>query len=155
MNSSTLQQKGFSEFVPLRELPFSSLPYNKASVIAIADFTLTSKPTSDILYIGRSKKPTKRIFGGYLAGYGGKSTRKINATLLNDGYLEKVAVSWMLTDKPKAEQRELLDSFKKEHGEYPAWNATKKNTPKSQPAVTAPKPRPSRKPTKAPVASSS
>jgi hypothetical protein len=45
----------------------------------------------------------------------------------------------MLTDNPKLAQKELLGSFKKEHGEYPSWTASKK-TQNSKPA---------RKPTKA------
>ena len=101
------------------------------------------------MYIGRSKKPTKRIFGGYLAGYGGKATRKISSRLLDDGYIEKVAVSWMLSDNPKAAQEELLESFKKEHGEYPAWNFSKKTSVNSQStskvAPKAAKARPTRK----------
>ena len=133
MNSLTLKEKGFVDFVPLKELPFSSLPFNNACVLVLADSTLAGKPASDILYIGRSKKPTKRIFGGYLAGYGGKATKKISSRLLDDGYIEKVAVSWMLSDNPKAAQEGLLESFKKEHGEYPAWNASKKTSVKSQP----------------------
>ena len=108
MNSLTLKENGFADFVPLKGLPFSSLPFNKASVLVLVDSTLAGKPTSDILYIGRSKKPTKRIFGGYLAGYGGKATKKISSRLLDDGYIEKVAVSWMLSDNPKAAQEELL-----------------------------------------------
>ena len=116
--------------------------------MVLADSTLTGKPTSDILYIGKSKKPTKRIFGGYLAGYGGKTTRKINSMLLDDGYIEKVAISWMLSDNPKAAQQELLESFKKEHGEYPAWNASKKTPEKSQPKPKVAKARPTRKPAK-------
>jgi hypothetical protein len=69
------------------------------------------------LYIGKSKKPSKRVFGGYLSGYGGKTTRKINSILLNDGYLEKVTISWMISEDPKLSQQELLEKFKKEHGE--------------------------------------
>jgi hypothetical protein len=149
MNSITLKEKGFAEFMPLKQLAFTSLPYNKASVFVLADSTLTGKPTSDILYIGKSKKPTKRIFGGYLSGYGGKTTRKINSMLLNDGYLEKVAVSWMLSDDPKLAQQELMESFKKEHGEYPVWNVSKKvpvaPQPKPKAAPKAAKPRPARK----------
>ena len=134
MNSLTLKEKGFIEFVPLKGLPFSSLPFDKGSVFVLADITLTGKPTSDILYIGKSKKPTKRIFGGYLAGYGGKTTKKISSKLLDDGFIEKVSVSWMLSEDPKLAQQELLESFKKEHGEYPAWNATKKPQQNSKPA---------------------
>jgi len=146
MNSLTLKENGFAEFIPLKGLPFSSLPFNKGGVLVLADSTLTGKPTSDILYIGKSNKPTKRIFGGYLAGYGGKTTRKISSKLLNDGYIEKVAVSWMVSDNPKIAQQELLESFKKEHGEYPAWNASKKTTQNPQPvAAKVAKARPARK----------
>jgi hypothetical protein len=149
MNSLTLREKGFAEFVSLKELPFSRLPFNKDSVLILADSTLTGKPASDILYIGKSKKPAKRIFGGYLAGYGGKITRKISSKLFDDGYIEKVAVSWMLTDNPKAAQQELLESFKKEHGEYPAWNTSKKPLVNPQPSQTkVGKPRPAHKPAK-------
>jgi len=149
MNSLSLKENGFSEFSPMKGLSFASLPYNKGSVFVIIDTTLTGKPSSDILYIGKSKKPTKRIFGGYLAGFGGKATRKINAKLFDDGYIEKTGISWVLSDKPKALQQELLEKFMKEHGEYPLWNASKKATKKPQkPQVTAKtaKPRASRKP---------
>ena len=140
MNSLTLKENGFAEFVPLKGLSFSSLPFDKSSVFVLADSTLTGKPASDILYIGKTKKLTKRVFGGYLAGYGGKTTRKINSLLLNDGYLEKVAISWMQSDNPKLAQQKLLESFKKEHGEYPVWNVSKKVpvTPQPKPKV-APK----------------
>src|SRR5665647_3655435 len=98
MNSLTLKENGFAEFVPLKGLSFSSLPFDKSSVFVLVDRTLTGKPVSDILYIGKSKKPTKRVLGGYLAGYGGKSTRKINAKLVDDGYIEKTGISWVLSD---------------------------------------------------------
>lgn len=150
MNSSTLKQNGFAEFSPLKGLPFSSLPSNKSSVLVLADTSLSGKPTSDILYIGKSKNLTKKIFGGYLGGYGGKTTRKISSKLLSDGYIEKVAVSWLLSDNPKVTQQGLLDSFKKEHGEYPVWNAQKKAPQKTQsPPPKAAKTRTARKPAKA------
>ena len=52
--------------------------------------TLTGKPESDILYIGRTKKPGKRILGGYLAGYGGKNTKKINQMLLDEAIWKRL-----------------------------------------------------------------
>ncbi len=149
MNSLILKENGFAEFVPLKGISFSSLPNDKSSVLILADCTLTGKPTSDILYIGKSKKPSKRVLGGYLSGYGGKTTRKINSMLLNDGYLEKVAVSWRVSDDPKVTQKELLESFKKQHGEYPAWNVSKKSPPVPKPkpkvAPKAAKPKPAPK----------
>jgi hypothetical protein len=126
MNSLTLKEKGFSSFVPLQGLTFSSLPQNKGTVLVLADTTQAGKPTSDLLYIGKTKKPSKRVFGGYFAGYGGKTTRKINSMLLNDGFIEKVAISWMESDDPKQAQQQLLADFKKEHGDCPPWNLSKK-----------------------------
>ncbi len=132
MNSLALKENGFAEPVSLKGLTFSVPPHNKGIVLVLTDKTLSGKPTSDVLYIGRTKKPTKRIFGGYLAGYGGKTTKKINSKLLDDGYIEKVAISWITSENPKATQQELLEKFKKEHGDYPLWNVLKKNEKKPQ-----------------------
>ncbi|MCL2685753.1 MAG: hypothetical protein FWE73_05095 [Candidatus Bathyarchaeota archaeon] len=129
MNSLTLKENGFSGFLPLKELQLSNLPKNTNSIIAIADTaTTTDKTKPDILYIDKTKKLTKRIFGGYLAGYGDKTTRKIHTTLFNEGYIEKTAISWMLTDNHKTAQKALLENFKKEHGTLPPWNTDKKTT---------------------------
>jgi hypothetical protein len=125
MNSNTLKDSGFSDFVPLKGLQFTDLPSNQSSVLVLADSTLTGKPTSDILYIGKSKNPAKRIFGGYIAGYGGKTTRKIHSRLVDDGGIDKVTVSWIPDNNPKTAQKNLLKSFRNEHGQYPAWNTQK------------------------------
>ncbi len=146
MNSQNLKENGFTEFLPLKGLPITSLPYNKNSVIVLIDSTVSDKPSSDILFIGKSKKPTKRVFGGYLAGYGGKTTRKIHSLLFDDGFIEKVAVGWMLSDKPKTTQEQLLENFKKEHGEYPKWNTSKKSPAKPKQAAKIVKSPPARKP---------
>jgi hypothetical protein len=147
MNSLTLKENGFTDFVPLKELPFSTLLLNKGCVLVLIDNTLADKPESDILYIGKSKKPAKRIFGGYLAGYGGKNTRKINAMLIDNGYLQKISISWIQTDDPKGIQQELLEKFKKEHGNYPTWNITKKTSRKPQSTLKAATTHPTRRKT--------
>ena len=144
MNSKTLIETGFVEWFPLKTLTHSNLPADKGSVIVLVDKDLSGKPESDILYIGRTKKPAKRILGGYLAGYGGKNTKKINQMLFDEGYIEKVAISWMPTDKPRIMQEELLAKFKEAHGEFPVWNAKKRNvkpekTPAPKPKAAAPK----------------
>ena len=126
MNSQTLKESGFSDPCLLKSISFSNLPLNKSSVFAIIDTTLTGKAPSDILYIGRSKRPARRVLGGYLGGYGGKTTRKINTNLFDEGFIEKASITWMLSDKPKAKQKELIDKFVQEHGESPVWNASKK-----------------------------
>jgi hypothetical protein len=131
MNSDFLKENGFPEASPLKTISASNLPSNKGSVLILIN--ATAKSPSDILYIGKTKKPTKRIFGGYLAGYGGKATRKINAKLFDEGYIEKVAVSWIAADDPKAKQQDLLEKFHKAHGQYPEWNTpAKKNANQNQ-----------------------
>jgi hypothetical protein len=125
MNSLSLKENGFADFIPLKDLQFTDLPSNQNSVLVLADSTLTGKPTSDIIYIGKSKNPAKRIFGGYLAGYGGKTTRKIHSRLVDDGNIEKVSISWIQDNNPKMAQKNLLQTFKKEHGQYPTWNTQK------------------------------
>jgi hypothetical protein len=148
MNSQTLKENGFTGTIPLKELQFSAIPSNKGSIIVIVDSTLIGKPTSDIVYIGKTKKLTKRIFGGYLGGYGGKATRKIHVALFDDGFIEKAAISWLENDNPRAAQQELLESFKKEHGEYPLWNTPKKTLRKPKIASKVAKQHPIRKSTK-------
>ncbi len=144
MNSKTLIETGFSEWFPLKTLAFSNLPPDKGAVIVIIDKELSGKPESDVLCIGRTKKPVKRILGGYLAGYGGKNTKRINRMLFDEGYIGKTAISWILTDKPRIMQEELLAKFKEDHGGLPIWNTKKKLTVK--PKVT-----PAFKPKKAPA----
>jgi hypothetical protein len=146
MDSLTLKENGFADFVPLKGLQFSSLPLNKAGILVLADSTLTGKAAaSDILYIGKTKKLNKKVFGGYLAGFGGKTTRRIHTKLLGDGFIEKVTISWMLDQNPKTKQQELLNSFQKEHNECPPWNASKKAPVNLKPAPKVAKPRPSKK----------
>lgn len=143
MNSLTLKEKSFIEFTPIKTVTCAQIP-NKACVIVLADKTLTAKSVSDIIYIGKSKKPAKRILGGYLAGYGGKTNKKINAKLFEEGYIEKILISWLPSEDSKTTQKELLEAYKKEHGSYPAWNIKKneKAEPKPKQAPKVPKTKP-------------
>ena len=127
MNSLTLKENGFTNFLPLKELQLNNLPENTNSIIVIVD-TSIDKTKSDVLYIDKTKKLTKRIYGGYISGYGDKTTQKIHTALFNEGYIEKTAISWMLTNNHKTAHKALLENFKKEHGELPTWNTDKKIT---------------------------
>jgi len=133
MNSQTLKENGFDEFFPLKELCLSNVPSDEPSVFVLIDRTLSGKPTSDILYIGRSKKPIKKILGGYLGGSGGKTVQRIHKALFNDGFIEKISISFATCDDAKASQKELLEEFRHEHGDSPNWNAPKKQPTKKQP----------------------
>jgi hypothetical protein len=128
VNILNLKEKGFSESYLLKGLQFTAIPQDKNAIIILSDSTATN-PATDILYIGKTKKPARRIFGGFLAGYGGKTTRKIHSMLIDDGLIEKVSICWMTTENAKTSQQALLKDFKKEHGQYPKWNALKKPQP--------------------------
>ncbi len=132
MNSKNLLETGFSECLPMKTLTYSNFPQDKSVVIAIIDQELSGKPESDILYIGRTKKPLKKVLGGYLAGYGGKNTKKINQILFEEGYIEKTSISWIPSEKPRIMQEELLAKFKEAHGELPIWNTKKKLSVKTK-----------------------
>jgi len=149
MDSLKLKEIGFSDLLPLDALSFSNLPQDKSIVFAIVNTNLSGKSETDILYIGRAKKPARKLLGSLIAGYGGKGIKKINVKLFNDGYLEKAAVTWIISDDPRVTQKELLDKFIEEQGGYPSWNVAKKLPVKPKAPETKKKkakPRPSRKP---------
>jgi hypothetical protein len=131
MNSKTLKEDGFADFHSLRELALQNMPGDEGHVFVLIDETLSEKPASDVLYIGRAKKPIRKVFGGYIGGSGGRTIKRIHEALFNDSYVEKIAISWLASDNPKRTQRELLEKFKSIHGQYPPWN-----TPKKAPAKT-------------------
>jgi hypothetical protein len=137
MNSQTLKENGFSEAFPLKELSVMKLPANKNQVFVLVDRTLSEKAASDILYIGQAKNLAKKIFGGYIGCSGGKNVKRIHKALFDEGYIEKITLSWMTDDKPKKAQKDLLNKFKEEHGAYPHWNSPRKKTEK--PVVAKPK----------------
>ena len=145
MNSITLKEIGFSDLVPLCSLSFLNLPYDKSVVFALVDKSLSGKTSSDIMYIGRSKKPVKKIMGSYLAGFGGKSSKKIHSKLFDEGYIEKIALSWIESDNPRATQKEFLTKFVEEQSEHPSWNVVKKSPQKPKTIKKAAKPRVARK----------
>ena len=153
MNSKTLNDTGFGEWFLLKNLSHANVPSDQGIVIAIVNKEPENKAESDILYIGRTKKPAKRILGGYLAGFGGKNTKKINQMLFSEGYLEKVAISWAPTAKPRILQEELLIKYQADHGKMPVWNAKKKVNVKPQKTRAALKSKESATP-KAKIASS-
>ena len=141
MNSITLKEIGFSDLVPLCNLSFLNLPNDKSIVFALVDKTLSGKTGSDIMYIGRSKKPVKKIMGSYLAGFGGKSSKKIYSKLFDEGYIEKIALTWIESDNPRATQQEFLSKFVEEQNDYPTWNIAKKLPEKPKQPKKAVKPR--------------
>jgi hypothetical protein len=76
-----------------------------------------------------------------LAGFGGKNSKKIYSKLFDEGYIEKIALSWIESDKPRVTQKEFLDKFVKEQSQYPIWNVAKKLPEKPEAVQKVGKPR--------------
>lgn len=106
--------------MPLSKISASDLPY-QSGLFALLDKSVEG--ASDIIYIGRAKNLVGKIFGDILGGQGGKNTRRMHAMLFEEGFLGKLEISWMATDRLKARRADLLNKYKQEHGEFPSWNA--------------------------------
>jgi len=149
MNSLALKEIGFCDLLQLSHLAFSNLPQNNGIVFALVDTTLSGGPQTDILYLGRANKPAKKLLGGLIAGYGGKTVKRINSKIFNEANLEKTSITWIISDNPRATKKELLSKFDGKQEGYPAWNAQKKLPAKPKTSKTKKKtarPRPARKP---------
>jgi hypothetical protein len=99
--------------------------------------------------VNSSSKPIKKILGSYLAGFGGKNNKKIYSKLFDEAYLEKITLILIVSDDPRATQKEFLSKFVKEQGDYPSWNAVKKLSKKPETKSKVAKPRLARKSTPA------
>ena len=119
MNSSNLKELGFTEPLLLHKLTMEDLPY-QSGLFALID--KSEGATTDIVYIGRAKNLIKRIFGDIIGGQGKKSVRKIHERLFTEGCLQKLEISWLPSDNVRARKTDLVQRFKQEHAEMPAWN---------------------------------
>lgn len=77
---------------------------------------------SDILYIGQTGNYRQRLFGNYLGGVGGKTTKRIHRLLFNDNYIEKVIVGFKICTDYKREEKRLRNLFRRQYGKLPVWN---------------------------------
>jgi len=115
---------GFRNWCSLRSLCVSSLPEGLNGVYVLADSELIRYPKgkSDILYIGRTDNFRRRIFGNYIGGVGGETTRRIHSHLFEDKYIGTVEVGFKVCGDFKTEEKRLLELFRSIYGEKPKWN---------------------------------
>jgi hypothetical protein len=79
----------------------------------------------DVLKYGCTGSLRTRIFGNYLGGIGGQTTKRIHAELFENGMLMKVAIAWIETsDRTEAErnEKEFRRNYTKVHGRRPLWD---------------------------------
>ena len=109
---------GFDNWLPLNRLAISDLPRygDIASVYAIR-----SKGTGELLYIGSTDNLRRRIFGNYLGGVGGETTKRINGLLFSERKIAEVELAWMETEAHREKERELKNAYRRESGRLPRW----------------------------------
>jgi hypothetical protein len=156
MKTKKLTDLGFTKWHPLTEVSASELK-NTGEVVFVLRYKGTGqRAVPEVRYIGRAKRPMRKILGGLVGGYGGKTTMGINKKLMTRNTISRINISWRASKDSKAEQKKILEEYKAVNGDVPLWNR-KKGKPKAAPKTMKPKPtKPSKtgKPTKVPPAKS-
>ena len=122
MDKSSLE--GFANWVLLESCNVSSLPEGQKGVYIFTDNEIIHylKGKSNILYIGRTDNFRRRIFGNYIGGIGGKTTKRIHNYLFRDKYIERVEVGFKVCEDNRFEEKRLQKVFQRIKGEKPIWN---------------------------------
>ena len=67
--------------------------------------------SGEVIYIGSTEKLGRRLFGNYIGGVGGATTKRIHAALFEPKVLAGVEVAWIEGDDFKALEIELKRQF--------------------------------------------
>jgi hypothetical protein len=115
----------FEQWLLLADLSISKLTGKRGECPAV--YALRNGETGETLKFGHTGCLRTRIFGNYLAGFGGGTTQRIHKQLLYDNMIDCVEVSWIVTaDSVEAEHREkqFRKAYKATHGKRPIWDLT-------------------------------
>jgi hypothetical protein len=155
MKTEKLTDLGFTKWHPLAEISASDLK-GTGEVVFVLRYKGTGKRSvPEVRYIGRSKRPIRKILGGIVGGFGGKTTTDINRKLMTRNIISRINISWKASKDSKLEQKKILKEFSALNGDVPLWNRVKakpktklktKDSKQSKPG----KPTKTAKPTKAP-----
>jgi len=121
MENEKLTDLGFKKWHKMGRLSASDLK-GAGEIVFVLRQSGRGRSTPEVLFIGRSKRPMKKILGGIITGSGGKGATKIHKALMKDNAIESTSISWKASKDSKAEQKKLLSEFKSEHGSLPNWN---------------------------------
>jgi hypothetical protein len=110
----------FEKWYPLDGIAINHLHFER---FVMCVYVFRMKNTKEWLYIGSTGNLVYRLLGQYFAGAGSSSTtQRIQALLLEEGFIKDTEVSWVETPDYKIEEKRLLESYEKEHGKLPRWN---------------------------------
>jgi hypothetical protein len=158
MKTDKLTDLGFTKWYPLAEISASEFKDAGEVVFVLRHKGTGQRAVPEVRYVGRAKRPLRKILGGLVGGYGGKTTAGINKKLMTRNTIRRINISWKASKDSKTEQSKILEEYKALNGDIPLWNRKKekpkappkkKETKQKKPAKPA-KPRKMGKPTKVP-----
>lgn len=103
------EQKWF----PLRSLTVEQCrPANGPGYV----YCLRDSRTKTVLYVGCTANILRRLFGNYLGGVGGCTTKRIHGLLFKEDWIRVVEVSFKAVRDYAAAERKLIQKI------HPPWN---------------------------------
>jgi hypothetical protein len=112
----------FKRWLPLRNLGVAHLPqYGECPAV----YALRDATSGQILKFGSTGRLRRRIFGNYLGGVGGGTTKRIYGQLFVNKMIDRVELAWIETsDKAEADrkEREFREAYKNANGKRPVWD---------------------------------
>jgi excinuclease UvrABC nuclease subunit len=78
--------------------------------------------SGEVVYIGSTDTLRRRLFGNYLGGVGGSTTKRIHAALFEPEVLAGIEVAWIVSEDWQALETELKRQFAMRGGpRLPIW----------------------------------
>ena len=107
-------------WTPLAGLSVARLPDLGSCSAAYAFREIAS---GDVLYIGSTSNIRRRLFGNYIGGVGGRTTKRLHGLLFDEGHIQSLEIGV----RPSAGYPDLEASLKAQYrgshdGRLPPWN---------------------------------
>ena len=111
-----------AQWFALSKLSISDLPsYGEIP----AAYAFRHGKTKDVLYVGGTSCLHQRLFGNYLGGTGGSTTKRIHAHLFDEGYISVAEVTWFRAEDHKSRETDLQKEYAANHnGKRPPWSGS-------------------------------
>lgn len=108
---------GFDNWRSFEHLAIADLPrYGEIRAV----YAMRSK-SGELLYIGSTDNLRRRLFGNFIGGVGGATTKRVNSLLFSGGTVADIEVAWLETADYREREGELKKIHRKVHGSLPRW----------------------------------
>lgn len=108
---------GFERWYPLNNIAAKDVPKQGKFV-----YIFRRCSTGEVIYIGSTTDLRRRLFGNYIGGVGGGTTKRIHSLLFKDGAIADIEVAWKESSNCSSEEKHLREAYLKRQGELPPWN---------------------------------